>query len=146
MPAKLVASSEKPDLALLHCEGLDAAPLAIDPAPCRRGTDIMTLGYPEMFVLGASLKSTRGVISAVPSSAVDDMYLYDAVINHGNSGGPVCDTHGNVVAVTTIMVTTAGKYGGGIPGADGTSFRPQTRAQLPGSKPANRRTRLAGGR
>lgn len=122
LPAKLVAKLEKPDLALLYCEAISAPALALDPAPCRRGTDIMTLGYPEMFILGASLKATRGVISAVPSSAVDDMYLYDAVVNHGNSGGPVCDSHGNVVAVTTIMVSTAGKYGGGIPAAGALEF------------------------
>jgi S1-C subfamily serine protease len=121
-PAKVVAHSEKPDLALLHCEGIAAAPLPLDPAPCRRGTDIMTLGYPEMFLLGASLKATRGVISAVPSSVVDDMYLYDAVVNHGNSGGPVCNRFGNVVAVTTIMVSTEGKYGGGIPAAAALEF------------------------
>jgi S1-C subfamily serine protease len=120
--ATLVARSEKPDLALLHCPDLDASPVPIDPAPLGRGTDIMTLGYPEMFVLGASLKATRGVISAVPSSAVEDMYLYDAVVNHGNSGGPVCDSRGNVVAVTTIMTNTEGKYGGGIPGAAALAF------------------------
>ncbi|HEX4147894.1 MAG TPA: trypsin-like peptidase domain-containing protein, partial [Pirellulales bacterium] len=120
--ATLVAHSEKPDLALLKCEQLQAAPVAIDPAPLGRGTDIMTLGYPEMFALGASLKATRGVISAIPSSAVDDMYLYDAVINHGNSGGPVCDSRGNVVAVTTVMTTTEGKFGGGIPSAAALAF------------------------
>ncbi|HEX3654275.1 MAG TPA: trypsin-like peptidase domain-containing protein [Pirellulales bacterium] len=120
--ATLVAQSEKPDLALLRCDELAATPVAIDPAPLGRGTDIMTLGYPEMFVLGASLKATRGVISAVPSSAVDDMYLYDAVINHGNSGGPVCDNRGNIVAVTTVMTNTEGKYGGGIPSAAALAF------------------------
>ncbi|HEY5310884.1 MAG TPA: trypsin-like peptidase domain-containing protein [Pirellulales bacterium] len=120
--AKVVAHCEKPDLALLYCEGIAATPLPLDPAPCRRGTDIMTLGYPEMFLLGASLKATRGVISAVPSSVVDDMYLYDAVVNHGNSGGPVCNRQGNVVAVTTIMVSTEGKYGGGIPAAAALAF------------------------
>ena len=122
LKATLVARSEKPDLAILHCPELDAEPLAIDPTPLHRGTDIMTFGYPEMFVLGGSLKATRGVISAVPSSAVDDMYLYDAVINHGNSGGPVCDNHGNVVAVTTVMTNTEGKYGGGIPGVAALDF------------------------
>jgi S1-C subfamily serine protease len=122
LKATLVATSKKPDLALLRCEGLSAQHLAIDPAPLGRGTDIMTLGYPEMFILGASLKATRGVISAVPSSSVDDMYLYDAVVNHGNSGGPVFDSRGNVVAVTTIMVRTEGKYGGGIPGAVALEF------------------------
>lgn len=113
--AKLVATSKSPDLALLHCEQLQAPPLPIADELCGRGTDIMALGYPEMFALGASLKATRGVISAVPSPAVENMYLYDATINPGNSGGPVCDSRGRVVAVTTVVTRTVGRYGGGIP-------------------------------
>ena len=120
--ATLVARSKKPDLAILHCPELEAAPIPIDPAVMRRGTDIMTFGYPEMFVLGASLKATCGVISAVPSSAVEDMYLFDAVVNHGNSGGPICDNRGNVVAVTTLLIKTEVKYGGGIPGGAALDF------------------------
>lgn len=120
--ATLVAQSEKPDLALLKCPELDAKPLSFDLQPLRRGTDILTLGYPEMFALGASLKATRGVISAVPSTAVDDMYLYDAVVNQGNSGGPVFDRRGNVVAITTILVRTQSTYGGGIPSQAAATF------------------------
>ena len=122
MKATLVAVQKSPDLALLKCDELDAPPLTIDPTLLRRGTDIMTLGYPEMFKLGASLKATRGVISAVPASAIDDMYLYDAVVNPGNSGGPVFDNHGNVVAVTTVLYMTAGRYGGGIPSSVALDF------------------------
>jgi S1-C subfamily serine protease len=112
----LVAKTEKPDLALLKCEELDAPPLPIDMATSGRGTDIMIFGYPHTALLGSSLKATRGVISALPHAAVDDMYLYDAVVNPGNSGGPVCDSRANVVAVETIGISTEGKYGGGIPG------------------------------
>jgi S1-C subfamily serine protease len=122
MKATLVASQKSPDLALLKCDELDAPPLTIDPTPLRRGTDIMTLGFPEMFKLGASLKATRGVISAVPAAALDEMYLYDAVVNPGNSGGPVFDNHGNVVAVTTVLYMTAGRYGGGIPSSVALDF------------------------
>jgi S1-C subfamily serine protease len=122
LKATLVAVQKSPDLALLKCNELDAPPLTIDPTLLRRGTDIMTLGYPEMFKLGASLKATRGVISAVPATAIDDMYLYDAVVNPGNSGGPVFDNHGNVVAVTTVLYMTAGRYGGGIPSSVALDF------------------------
>ena len=115
LPAKVIATSEKPDLALVYCEGLDAPPLPLDPQLSRRGTEIMALGYPKMFDLGASLKATRGIISAVPSSAQEDMYLYDATVNPGNSGGPVFDNHGNVIAVTTILWRFESQYGGGLP-------------------------------
>jgi S1-C subfamily serine protease len=118
LKAKLIAKSEKPDLAVLLCEDLHAGSLPIDPNIAGRGTDIMIFGYPHTGMLGATLKATRGVISALPDPALDEMYLYDAVVNPGNSGGPVCDQKGNVVAVETIGVMTEGKYGGGIPSRD----------------------------
>jgi S1-C subfamily serine protease len=122
LPTTVVAKSTKPDLVLLHCKGLQAAPLAIDPGLCGRGTDILALGYPEAMLLGASLKATRGVISAVPSASMEDMYLYDAVVNFGNSGGPVFDKCGNVIAVTTAMIRTEVQYGGAIPAAKALDF------------------------
>lgn len=124
--AEVVATSKTHDLALLKCEKLTAAPVALDPTPCRRGTDIMVLGYPEMFTLGATLKATRGVISGLPSPALDNLYLYDASTNGGNSGGPVCDAHGNVVAVHCIGTRTSVRYGGGIPAADVVAFLKQS--------------------
>ena len=127
--ATVVAVSQKPDLAILRVETQFSNPVTIDPTPCRRGSDIMVLGYPEMFELGASLKATRGVISGLPSPALDNLYLYDAVTNGGNSGGPVCDAKGNVVAVHCIGVNTASRYGGGIPTAE---LMPFIQKSLPG--------------
>ena len=115
MRAEVVKVSTKPDLALLRCPDLIAPPLPLASQGARRGQDIMVLGYPEMFSLGASLKATRGVISGMPNPALDNLYLYDAVTNSGNSGGPVFDQKGNVVAVHCVGYNTASRYGGGIP-------------------------------
>jgi S1-C subfamily serine protease len=130
--ATVVAVSEKPDLAILRVETTFDKPVTFDPQPCSRGTDIMVLGYPEMFELGATLKATRGVISGLPSPALDNLYLYDAVTNGGNSGGPVCDAKGNIVAVHCIGVNTASRYGGGIPAAEVLAF---VQKSLPDYKP-----------
>jgi S1-C subfamily serine protease len=131
LKATVVATSKTPDLALLRCTELFAPAVTFDQAPCRRGTDVMVLGYPEMFELGATLKATRGVISGLPSPALDNLYLYDAVTNGGNSGGPVCDSHANIVAVHCIGVNTASRYGGGIPSAEVVAFLQKS---LPGYK------------
>gem|GEM_PF-2467446 len=125
--ATRVAASADSDLALLRCEGVTAPPLVLRPALVPRGTDVMLLGYPEMQLLGASLKATRGSISSLPdpqgsspsrqgtSSTVNSLYLYDAVSNAGNSGGPLCDDCGNVLAVHSTGYNTASRYAGGIP-------------------------------
>ena len=54
----------------------------------------MVLGYPLGPEFGKSLKSTRGSMVAMPDASVDNMCLYDAVTNPGNSGGPLCDKKG----------------------------------------------------
>ncbi len=122
LKATRIAKADKADLALLKCEELQvpALPLAVSLAP--RGSDIMLLGFPEMFNLGATLKATRGSISSVPDAQINDMYLYDAVTNSGNSGGPVCNDCGNVVAVHAAGINTASRYGGGVPSLQALEF------------------------
>lgn len=122
LKATRVGKAEKADLALLKCEELTAPPLTLAADLVPRGSDIMLLGFPEMFNLGATLKATRGSISSVPDAQINDMYLYDAVTNSGNSGGPVCDNCGNVVAVHAAGINTASRYGGGVPSTQARDF------------------------
>jgi S1-C subfamily serine protease len=132
--ATRVAADEELDLAILKCESLTAPPLVLHDAIVPRGTDVMLFGYPEMLVLGTSLKATRGSISSLPdptgslpprqgtSSTVNSKYLYDAVSNAGNSGGPLCDAGANVVAVHSSGVNTASRYAGGVPSTQALEF------------------------
>jgi S1-C subfamily serine protease len=115
LPATVVASNPEVDLAILHCEKLKAPPLALANALPRRGSDIMVLGYPKMFTLGYHLKSTRGSVTALPDDATNSMLLLDAVANPGNSGGPICDQCGCVVAVLTAGYTFQTTYTAGVP-------------------------------
>jgi S1-C subfamily serine protease len=131
--AERTAVDEQADLALLKVDELTAPPLRLAPYAVARGTDVMLLGYPEMFTLGASLKAMRGSISSIPDPNFKNRYLYDAVTNSGNSGGPVCDDKANVVAVHAVGINTAGRYGGGIPSAEVLAF---VRRSLPDFKPA----------
>ncbi len=122
MTATLGALSEDHDLALLRCDELNAPPVHLDAKFPGRGTDIMLLGYPEFFEIGTGLKSTRGSIVGLPEASNENMCLYDATSNHGNSGGPVSDNRGNVIAIHRAGFTFSGKLGGGIPIEQAISF------------------------
>jgi S1-C subfamily serine protease len=116
LAAELIAISDKVDLALIRCEALDApaVPLAEQLPP--RGSDIMVLGYPLGPEFGKSLKSTRGSMVAMPDASIDNMCLYDAVTNPGNSGGPLCDKKARVAAVVRAVTgSVGGSYGAAIP-------------------------------
>jgi S1-C subfamily serine protease len=63
--------------------------------------NIVVLGYPKFDLLGQDLKVTQGIISGLPNASFDNMLLYDATANPGNSGGPICNLHAQVVAVCT---------------------------------------------
>jgi S1-C subfamily serine protease len=115
LPATVVASDSEADLAVLYCEKLKAPPLALSDQLPRRGSDVMVLGFPEMFDLGYHLKSTRGSVTALPAGATSGMLLLDALANPGNSGGPICDEHGCVVAVLTAGFTFQNNYTAGVP-------------------------------
>ena len=123
LAAELIADSEKPDLALVRCERLDAPPVELAAKLPPRGTDIMVLGYPLGPSFGTTLKSTRGSLVALPDPALDNMFLYDAITNPGNSGGPLCDKAGHVAGVVRAVTgSVGGTYGAGIPIADALPF------------------------
>ncbi len=95
-----VADGEDDDLAVIRCKGLAAPPLPFiraDLAP--RGTEIMVLGFPGMIPGETpSLKATRGIIAGLPDASYN-AYTLDAIINRGNSGGPICDATGSVLGI-----------------------------------------------
>ena len=100
-PAKLIAKDANSDLAVLKTEGIfSALPLSSDKT-ARLGQDIFVMGFPRPDDQGFSPKVTKGVISSL--KGLNDnptRYQIDASIQPGNSGGPVCDSSGNLVAVT----------------------------------------------
>ena len=66
---------------------------------------------------------------AMPDASVDNMCLYDAVTNPGNSGGPLCDKKARVAAVVRAVTgSVGGSYGAAIPIA---SAMPFLRSHLP---------------
>jgi S1-C subfamily serine protease len=91
---------ERDDLALvkLPATGLPVLSLAFERNhPPKVGEPVVAYGSPG--VSGVSLENTvtAGVVSAVRGHLIQT----DAAINHGNSGGPLLNRHGEVLGVTT---------------------------------------------
>lgn len=71
------------------------------------GDVIYAIGYPESFQLG-SLDSTftQGIISKTSYSYEGNTYIQATVdMTHGNSGGVLVNQKGEVVGITTLMLT-----------------------------------------
>ena len=91
----------------------------------RKGEKVVAFGAP----VGLSFSSTNGIVSAVRSesdmanSFGKDKFLgtwvqTNAPISPGNSGGPLVNMYGEVVAANTITITTGQKLNFGISSLD----------------------------
>lgn len=111
--AKIVGTDSKTDLALLKVEGnnLPYAKLG-DSAQLKVGEWILAIGNP----LGMEHTVTAGIVSAkgrqlagslnVPE--YQDFIQTDAAINRGNSGGPLVNLDGEVVGITSNILSPSG--------------------------------------
>ena len=106
-----VGVDARTDLAVLRVEApaLRALPLA-DSRQLAVGQLVIAIGNP----LGFERSVTMGVVSALyrnlptPEGGVfEGLVQTDAAVNPGNSGGPLLDTAGSVVGVTTAMLPWA---------------------------------------
>ena len=113
--ADVVAVSEQHDLALLRTAEFNAPALNISLAEPRLGSEVMAIGFPLGDQYGQGVKVTRGSIVALPEPSHERL-LYDALLNAGNSGGPLLGRDGNVVAVNTFYTTIGRPMSGGVPG------------------------------
>jgi S1-C subfamily serine protease len=116
LDAQIVAMAPDVDLAIVRCDTLNAPACPLGGAP-QRSEDVIILGFPHTQQLGRDLKTTKGVVTALPDRSHFDMYLFDAEVNPGNSGGPVCSNRGSVFAIATHAYARVGwgNYSGGIP-------------------------------
>ena len=126
--AELVAVSSDRDLALLRSPGLNAPPVPLAEAPPRLAAGVLALGFPRPDALGGGLKTTGGSVVGLPGGQADGMLLFDAAVNPGNSGGPVCDDRGAVAAVATKIFLLEQGLSAGVTAGDARRF---LRASLP---------------
>jgi S1-C subfamily serine protease len=107
--ATVVATDRTHDIALIqihNAPNLEPATLS-DSAGLLVGQRVYALGNP----FGFSGTMTRGIISALravqlPSGMkIDNAIQTDASVNPGNSGGPLLNSHGDVIGITTMIAT-----------------------------------------
>jgi len=114
LPAHPVYVSAAHDVALLRVPGLREQPLAMrSDAP--RGAGVALVGYPGGGPLTAAPGRVGSPVLVVTRNAYDQGVVQRTVVplrgsvRHGDSGGPVIDRHGRVVA----MMFAAAETGGG---------------------------------
>jgi hypothetical protein len=86
--------------------------LLADPNSVLQGDTVFAIGHPTE---GMPFSVTKGIVSAVGklSSSGDETWIQtDAALNPGNSGGPLLNSQGEVVGITTER--PAGKVVAGI--------------------------------
>lgn len=121
--ADVTAIDEELDLALLVPRGpLDPSILPLkfrDSEQTKMGEDIYTIGYPISNLLGKSARLSKGLVSATKGLEDDPNQLQiSAEIQPGNSGGPLFDEKGQVIAVVQQTLNPLAMYqqtGGALP-------------------------------
>jgi len=118
--AKAVGSDKDTDLALLKLDiGEDeTVPFAQlgDSSMLQEGDFVMAMGAPW----GLSRSVSIGIISStqryLPENSQYSLWLQsDASISPGNSGGPLINTHGEVIGINSLGVLFGGDMGFAIP-------------------------------
>ncbi len=109
--AEVVGSDPSTDLAVLR---VDASASALTPLPLGN-SDRVVVGDPVVAIgnpFGLDRTVTSGIVSAVqrlitaPNRfTIDHVIQTDAAINHGNSGGPLLNTRGQVIGVNSQIET-----------------------------------------
>jgi serine protease Do len=93
------------DVALVKIEGTNFSHLPLaDVSEVKPGQTVVAIGNPGG---GLPNTATKGIVSAVgrDESAGGGTWIQtDASINHGNSGGPLLNTHGEVIGITTLGI------------------------------------------
>jgi len=138
---RIVAVHPLRDLALLQIDrkergDFNPVPLVISPDDSVHVGDLVfTIGNP----LGLERSTTQGIVSSVTRTMGHLRFIQtDAAVNPGNSGGPLFNGRGEVVAVVAAGYTFFNGLAFGIPGADLVDFLRHRDAYLyDPSKPQN---------
>ena len=117
LDAEVLNAARIIDLALLKVKAdhpLQAVTWA-DSSKVEIGDAVLAIGNP----LGIGTSVSQGIVSAlhrnISDTPYDDFIQTDAAINHGNSGGPLFNAHGEVIGVDSAIISpTAANAGLGF--------------------------------
>jgi len=116
--AKFIGADQRNDVALLKVEPKGKPLMALqlgDSAALQVGQKVLAIGNP----FGFQSTLTTGVVSALgrtvqtsQTTFIDQAVQTDAAINRGNSGGPLINTHGEVIGINSAIYTPTGTTAG----------------------------------
>jgi serine protease Do len=121
--AEVIKIDDEQDLALIKVKVANPLPfVSLSPANSpNEGAEVTVMGFPMIDRFGPGVKITRGIVTSNSKSDDHPGYEYDvmvdAKVNPGNSGGPMLDKYGNVMAVVsmkTLSTEHADSFGLGI--------------------------------
>jgi len=115
--ARVLATDKNHDLALLKIDAPDLTPVTLsDSRNLMVGQRVYAIGNP----FGLNGTMTRGIISAIRSirgpqgNPIEDAIQTDAAVNPGNSGGPLLNSRGEVIGITTLIASNGADQSSGI--------------------------------
>jgi S1-C subfamily serine protease len=116
--ARVLAVDKGHDLALLKIDNApDLTPAVLaDSRGLTVGQRVYAIGNP----FGLQGTMTRGIISAIRSirgpeqNPIEDAIQTDASVNPGNSGGPLLNSRGEVIGITTMIASNGADQSSGV--------------------------------
>ena len=115
--ATVLTVDKNHDLALLKIDAPNLVPATLsDSRNLAVGQRVYAIGNP----FGLSGTMTRGIISAIRSirgpqgNPIEDAIQTDASVNPGNSGGPLLNSRGEVIGITTMIASNGADQSSGI--------------------------------
>lgn len=116
LEAKVAYIDEDLDIALAKVDppgpGVEFPHLALaDVKTVRQGESVIAIGNPGE---GMLFSVTKGIVSAVGKSSLNGPGTWiqtDAIVNPGNSGGPLINSRGEVIGINTLKVIRKGFNG-----------------------------------
>lgn len=99
--ANVLATDAANDLAVLKVDGVpEASARLADASKLRQGQEVVAFGFPLEGYLPSAGNITTGLVSALSGPANNSSLIQiSAPVQQGSSGGPVLDSHGEVVGV-----------------------------------------------
>jgi S1-C subfamily serine protease len=115
---KFIGADQRNDVALIKIDPkgkkLVALPLG-DSSALQVGQKVLAIGNP----FGFQSTLTTGIVSALgrtvqtsQTTFIDEAIQTDAAINRGNSGGPLINSHGEVIGINSAIYTPSGTTAG----------------------------------
>jgi putative serine protease PepD len=117
-PAKVIGADQRNDVALVKIDPKGKSLVALtlgDSSTLQVGQKVLAIGNP----FGFQSTLTTGVVSALgrtvqtsQTTFIDEAIQTDAAINRGNSGGPLINSHGEVIGINSAIYTPSGTTAG----------------------------------